>query len=70
MIPQKVYNELNDISQSNDIHGKAAQEMIRIISNGDIDVAEVKHIEKIDELVSGYSRIDVGEAEALLKKNL
>ena len=66
LIPQKVYNELNDISQSNDIHGKAAQEMIRIISNGDIDVAEVKHIEKIDELVSGYSRIDVGEAEALI----
>lgn len=66
LIPQKVYNELDEISQSNDIHGKAAQETIRIISNGDIEVAEVKHNEKIDELVSGYSRIDVGEAEALI----
>jgi len=66
LIPQKVYEELNEISQFVDFHGKAAQETIRMIENGDIEVVEVKHVETIDELVSGYSRINEGEAEALI----
>jgi rRNA-processing protein FCF1 len=38
LIPQEVYNELSEISQFNDVHGKAAQETIRMISNGNIEV--------------------------------
>ncbi|MEA3294009.1 MAG: hypothetical protein U9P81_03390 [Euryarchaeota archaeon] len=66
LIPQEVYNELSEISQFNDVHGKAAQETIRMISNGNIEVDEVEHVDKINELVSGYSRINEGEAEALI----
>ena len=66
LIPQEVYSELSEISQYNDVHGKAAQETIRMISNGNIEVEEVEHIDKINELVSGYSRIDKGEVKALI----
>ena len=66
MIPKKVQSELNEISKFKDIHGKAAHETIRLISSGNIEVGEVKHVEKIDKLVSGYSRINEGEAEALI----
>ena len=66
LIPKEVYTELSEISQYNDVHGKAAQEIIRMISNGNIEVDEVEHVDKINELVSGYSRINEGEAEALI----
>ena len=66
LIPQKVFDELNEISKFDDIHGNAAKETIRYISNGKIEVIEVKQVEKTEELVSGYSRINEGEAEALI----
>ena len=66
MIPSKVHSELNDISKFKDVHGKAAIETIRLISKGDIEVGNVKMAKKVDELYSGYSRIDEGEAEALI----
>jgi predicted nucleic acid-binding protein len=66
LIPKEVYSELSEISQYNDVHGKAAQETICMISNGNIEVDKVEHVEKINELVSGHSHIDKGEAEALI----
>ncbi len=66
LVPQKVYSELNEISKFNDVHGKAAKDSIQKISNGDIEVVEVKQVEKIEKLVSWYSRINEGEAEALI----
>ena len=66
LIPQKVFDELKEISKFDDVHGNAAKETIRYISNGKIEVNKVKQVEKIEELVSGYSRINEGEAETLI----
>lgn len=66
IIPKKVDSELNEISKFRDIHGKAAKDVITLVSKGKIQVCNVKQRKKINKLVSGYSRVNEGEAEALV----
>ena len=68
LIPQKVFDELNEISKFDDVHGNAAKETIRYISNGKIEVIEVKQVKKIEEKHDGKSTFRViwqgnGESE-------
>ena len=66
LIPKKVDSELNEVSKFRDLHGKAAKDIIKLISKGKIQVGNVKQRKKISKLVSGYSRVNEGEAEALV----
>ena len=54
------------MAQFEDDHGQAAKEALDLISNKEMDVLNVQHSDAVTHLISIYSRIDVGEAEALI----
>lgn len=66
IIPGFVYTELKDMSKFKDSHGKASKRTIELISKGHIEVMKVRNKSKVEHLISGHSRIDEGEAEALV----
>ena len=66
VIPKIVQTELKDMSAFKDNHGKASIRTIDLISKKHIEVMKVKNSKKVEELISGHSRIDSGEAEALV----
>ena len=66
VIPRIVQTELKDMSKFKDSHGNASKRTINLISKKHIKVMKVKNLKKVEELISGHSRIDEGEAEALV----
>lgn len=66
IIPDKVCKEIEDISEINDEHGSAAEKILELIRNDKIHRSSVKNIDKVNEIVDLYKKIDFGEAEALV----
>lgn len=66
VIPSRVNTELIETSAFDDRHGQAAIEVIHLIAKGQIEVLSVQGPEKVEKLCSSSSRIDRGEAEALV----
>jgi len=66
VVPKKVQQELEEMSHFNDEDGIAAKVTLDLILNGQIEVLTVKNMEKVRALVSTNTRIDNGEAEALI----
>jgi len=66
VIPNKVCKEIEDISEINDEHGSAAEKILQLVRNDKIHCTSVKNIDKVNEIVDLYKKIDFGEAEALV----
>jgi predicted nucleic acid-binding protein len=66
VIPNKVCKEIEDISEINDEHGSAAEKILQLIKNDKIHRTSVKNIDKVNEIMDLYKKIDFGEAEALV----
>ena len=66
VVPKKVQQELDEMSHFNDEDGMAAKGTSDLILKGQIQVLTVKNYQKVQALVSANTRIDNGEAEALI----
>ena len=66
VVPMKVRQELEEMSHFNDEDGIAANDTLDLILKGQISVLSVNNLGKVQALVSANTRIDNGEAEALI----
>ena len=64
-IPEKVKEELTDISQYGDLDGNHAKNILKAIP-GKINVFSVKDRERVKLLVDNFPHINLGEAEVLI----
>ena len=66
VIPPTVKNEIEEMSSFDDNDGITARKILGLTSQNKIDVLEIKEKEDVKRLVISNSRIDPGEAEALI----
>jgi len=66
IIPSMVKTEVEEMASYDDKDGMAAKAILDLNAKGKIDMIPVKNIARIEALISENTRIDMGEAEALI----